>query len=106
MNKMTIGEYLGFLSDKLTLNPDLSNEPLYSENGILFGWEDSEDAARRMDVPHGQMLVWINEDRIEGVRSNDHVIIPPGTSKPENYSFADWKRQMEEIENGRNDNCV
>lgn len=80
---MTVGDYLGYLSDKLCFNPDLSNQPLYSENGILFGWEDIEEAAKRMDVPEEQLLTWINDDLIEGVRSNDHVIIPPGTIKPE-----------------------
>lgn len=106
MDRMTIGEYLGFLSEKLSLNPDLAKESLYSENGILYGWEDSEDAARRFNIPHGQVLVWINEDRIEGVRSNDHVIIPPNTVKPENYSLSDFKKQMEEITNDRNDDCI
>ena len=83
MKKTTIGEYLGYLSDKLSMNPDLSNEPLYSDNGILFGWEDSFDASRRMEVPERQVAVWVNQGKIEGVRSNDHIIIPPNTTKPE-----------------------
>ena len=103
MAKMTIGEYLSFLSNKLTSNPDLVNEPLYSEEGILYGWEDSEDAARRMDVSHLKMLTWINNDVIEGVRSNDHVIIPPETCKPVEYGLEDFVKEMEEIKNERNE---
>lgn len=100
MPKMTVGEYLGYLSDRLTLNPDLSNEPLYSEEGILFGWEDSFDVARKLDTTEYQVRVWINEDILEGVKSNDHVILPPGCKKPEVEKFEIFFDEKEEENNG------
>lgn len=83
MESMTIGEYLGYLSSCLEEDPSLANLSLYSPNGILYGWEDSYDLAARLEVPEVQVREWVNDDLIEGVRSNDHLIVPPGTKKPE-----------------------
>lgn len=87
MIPMTIGEYLGYLSQRLERDPNLANERLYSPEGILFGWEDHLDAAKRLGVSEKLIRVWVNEDLVEGVRSNDHIILPPGTTIPEAVDY-------------------
>jgi hypothetical protein len=82
MNPMTIGEYMGIISSALEKNPDLVNQPLYSYNGILFGWEDEEDAAERLGVSLERLRVLVNNDDIQGVRSNDHLIVPKNSELP------------------------
>ncbi len=79
---MTIGEYLSLLIDETTKNPEITSQPLYSKNGILFGYEDEEDTSKRMGVPVEQIRTWVNIDILPGVRSNDHLIIPKRTEKP------------------------
>ena len=76
MNKMTIGEYLGYLSSCLEQDPDLANQTLYSVNGILFGWEDVIDWAERKDITLAQAITAINQGYLEGVRSNGNIIVP------------------------------
>ena len=79
---MTIGDYLIYLTDAISKEPDLSAVSLYSHNGILFGWEDEEDTAKRFGVSVEQIRVWVNDGYLEGVRSNDHLIIPVTSTKP------------------------
>lgn len=83
VKRMTIGGYLGYLSSVLEKEPSLANQELYTSNGILYGWEDSYDLAKRLEVPEVQVREWVNDELIEGVRSNDHLIVPPGTKRPE-----------------------
>lgn len=87
MNKMTIGEYFNFVMDQMTLHPEISSKPLYSPEGILFGWEDHTDTARRFGVSEFEVRVMVNQDLLEGVRSNDHLIIPSNSSKPEDFAL-------------------
>lgn len=80
---MTIGEYLLELTNAVSNNPDISNQPLYSKEGILFGYEDEEDTARRFGTSVYMIRVLVNEGKLEGVKSNDHLIIPKSSTKPE-----------------------
>ena len=79
----TIGEYLLELTDAVSKNPDISSQPLYSKEGILFGYEDEEDTARRFGTSVYMVRVWVNEGKLEGVKSNDHLTIPKSSTKPE-----------------------
>lgn len=83
MNKMTVGEYLLLLTNAVSKDPDVAGKALYSPEGILFGWEDHEDTARRFGMSEFDIRVLVNQERLEGIKSNDHLIIPKNASKPE-----------------------
>lgn len=80
---MTIGEYLVMLTDAVGKDPDLAAKDLYSEEGIPFGYEDHEDTARRFGVSEFMVRVLINQGLIEGVKSNDHIIVPVTAQLPD-----------------------
>lgn len=82
MHRITIGEYMGYLSEALNNDPSLSSCPLYSKEGIPFGFEDHEDTARRFGCSEFDIRVMVNADQIEGIKSNDHIIIPKLAKKP------------------------
>lgn len=98
MNKMTVGEYFSFLMDQMTLHPEISSEPLYSPEGILFGYEDHEDTARRFGVSEFEVRVMVNQNLLEGVKSNDHLIIPKNAKKPEEPPLPDFLEGYEDDE--------
>ena len=81
-SKMTVGQYLGYLTDQLQKDPDLASKPLYSENGILFGWEDIDIIAEELRIQKEVLYAWVNTEYIEGVRSNANVITPKDISLP------------------------
>ena len=83
MNKLTVGEYFGYLMDQMTLHPEITNQPLYSPEGILFGFEDHEDTARRFGMNEYELRVIVNQDMLEGIKSNDHLIIFKEAKKPD-----------------------
>ena len=82
---MTLGEYSKMLNEYLSRDPDRAFEDLYSSDGIPFGYEDHEVTARRFGVSEFEVRVMVNQDLIEGIRSNDHLIIPCTAKKPKNY---------------------
>ena len=84
---MTIGEYLMILTDAISKDPSIAKNPLYSSNGILYGWEDEEDAANRLETTIYMIRVWINEGLIPGIKSNDHLIVPKNIQRPEAVSL-------------------
>lgn len=84
---MTIGEYLVMLTEAVGKDPDLATRELYSKEGIPFGYEDHEDTARRFGVSEFEVRVMINQGLVEGVKSNDHIIVPSNTVKPEPSSL-------------------
>jgi len=85
-----INEYLTFLLDSLTKDPDIGEQPLYSPEGILFGFEDHEDTARRFGVSEFEVRVMVNQGLIAGVKSNDHLIIPKTEEKPKDYVLPNF----------------
>lgn len=95
---MKLGEYLDILTSELQKNPDLVNAPLYSEEGILFGYEDHEETAKRFRVSEFEVRVMINQGLVEGVKSNDHIIVPKTAVKPEPYSLPKLLPEEEEYE--------
>ena len=97
MSKLTIGEYFGYLMDQMTLHPEISSQPLYSPEGILFGFEDHEDTAKRFGVSEYEVRVMINQDLVEGIKSNEHIIVPKNASKPEEYKLPNF---LEDYEDG------
>ena len=92
-NPMTVGEYLSYIMDRLNSNPEISSQPLYSENGILFGWEDHEDTARRFDVSEYVVRVMVNQGYLEGIKSNDHLIIPKNAQMPLEKSYPTYMEE-------------
>lgn len=97
MNKLTIGEYFSYLMDQMTLHPEISSEPLYSPEGILFGFEDHNDTAKRFEVSEYEVRVMVNQDLLDGVKSNDHLIIPKMAKKPDGVPLPDL---LEDFEDG------
>lgn len=100
MSKLTVGEYWGYLMDQMTLHPEISNEPLYSPEGILFGFEDHEDTAKRFGVSEYEVRVMVNQDLLDGVKSNDHLIIFKNTEKPKGYSLPNLLEGYEDDAEG------
>ncbi len=98
---MRIGEYLSFLIEEMTKNPDISKQPLYSENGILYGWEDEEDAAKRLDTTVYMIRVWVNEGLIPGIRSNDNLIVPKNVQKPVTNELPNLLPEPEDFDDER-----
>ena len=96
MNKLTIGEYFSFLIDQMTLHPELSSHPLYSPEGILFGWEDHNVTARRFGTSEFEVRVMVNQELLEGIKSNDHLIIPCMAPKPETPPLPDLLEGFED----------
>ncbi|MBR5129525.1 MAG: hypothetical protein IKU67_05685 [Firmicutes bacterium] len=96
MNKITIGEYILLLTDAVSKNPDIASQSLYSPEGILFGWEDHNDTARRFGVSEFDIRTFINQDKLEGVRSNDHIIVPKTSSKPEDIPLPNFMEGFED----------
>ena len=96
MNKLTIGEYFTYLMDQMTLHPEISSQPLYSPEGIPFGFEDHEETAKRFGVTECEVRVMINKDLVEGIKSNAHIIVPKNASKPEPYTFPNFLEGYED----------
>ncbi|MBQ0089526.1 MAG: helix-turn-helix domain-containing protein [Prevotellaceae bacterium] len=66
----------------IVLANHLEDEPLYSDNGILIGFMTVEDAAKRFNVDESTVLFWINNDLMEGIKSNGNVIVPVNAVDP------------------------
>lgn len=82
---MTLGEYSKMLNEYLSRDPDRQYEDLYSEDGIPFGYVDHEVLARHFGVSGFEVKVMVNEGLIEGIKSNDHLIVPKNAKKPKNF---------------------
>ena len=82
---MTLGEYSKMLNEYLSRDPDRKYEELYSEDGIPFGYVDHEVLARKFGVSEFEIRVMVNQDLIEGIKSNDHLIVPANAKKPKNF---------------------
>ena len=97
---MTLGEYSKMLNEYLSRDPDRRDEDLYSEDGIPFGYVDHEVLARKFGISEYEVRVMVNGGLIEGIKSNDHLIVPANAKKPKKFVLPKFPIE-EDYDDGR-----
>lgn len=76
---------------------NLENEPIYTENGILVGWMTEEEAAEKWKVQPFDIRTWVNTGELEGVRSNDNLIVPIISTCPKKEGEANERDRLSQF---------
>lgn len=80
---------------------ELENEDLFAD-GKIAGYITAEEAASKFGVGASTISVWINQDKIKGLRINDKLYVPfnvqdPRKTEDEFFNFKTAKIINKEI---------